>query len=57
MKKVVFITDFATKKAGDEFICDGTLASQLVRVDKVAEYKKEQPEEQEQNEPPKKAKK
>lgn len=38
MKKVEFTKDFATKKAGDVFTCDGQLASQLVNSDKVAKY-------------------
>lgn len=37
-KTVVFAEDFATKKAGDEFSCDGMLASSLVRKG-VAKYK------------------
>lgn len=42
MRKVVFTSDFATKKKGDIFECDGMLANQLVNIDKVAKhYKKE----------------
>lgn len=43
MVKVVFTKDFANKKKGDSFECDGMLASQLINVDKVA--KKELKEE------------
>jgi len=39
MREVVFIKDFATKKIGDSFKCDGQTASHLVRVAKVAEFK------------------
>jgi hypothetical protein len=39
MVKIVFTKDFATKKKGDEWACDSLLASQLVRIDKVAKYK------------------
>lgn len=38
MVKVEFITDFAGKKKGDVWECDSQLASQLVRIDKVAKY-------------------
>lgn len=38
MVKIEFTKDFATKKKGDLWECDGMLASQLVRVDKVAKY-------------------
>lgn len=38
MVKVVFIKNFATKKKGDEWVCDAHLANTLVRVDKVAKY-------------------
>lgn len=38
MREVEFIQDFATKKKGDKHTYDGMLASQLVRVDKVAKY-------------------
>jgi len=37
-KTVVFTEDYATKKSGDEFSCDGMLASSLVRKG-VATYK------------------
>ena len=42
MKEVVFTEDYATKKKGDVWKCDSQLASQLVNVEKVAEYKKEE---------------
>jgi hypothetical protein len=38
MRVVEFIKDFADKKAGDLFTCDGILASWLVNEDKVAKY-------------------
>jgi hypothetical protein len=38
MKKVKFTTDFAVKRVGDVVSYDTQLASQLVNVDKVAEY-------------------
>lgn len=38
MKEVKFTKDFATKKKGETFKCDSMLASQLVNIDKVAEY-------------------
>jgi hypothetical protein len=38
MVKVEFIEDFAGKKKGDVWECDSLLASQLVRIDKVAKY-------------------
>lgn len=41
MRKIVFTEDFATKKAGEEWSCDGSLASQLVHGDKVARYAEE----------------
>lgn len=41
MIKIEFTEDFATKKKGDTFECDGMLASQLIRVDKVAKIYKE----------------
>lgn len=41
MKKVEFLVDFATKKKGDVWSCSPDLASQLVRVDKVAKYYEE----------------
>lgn len=41
MKKVEFTKDFANKKKGDILSCDGMLASQLVRVSKVAKYCKD----------------
>ena len=51
MTEVEFIADFADKKKGDRFICDSSLASTLIRVDKVAKlYEAE-------TEPKKKAKK
>lgn len=37
MKEVVFTKDFATKKAGDKFLCSSTLASDLVKKG-VAKY-------------------
>jgi hypothetical protein len=37
--EVVFTEDFATKKKGDNWLCDKQIASQLVNVDKVAKYK------------------
>lgn len=42
MVEVEFIKDFATKKKGDKWVCQSTLASQLVRVDLVAKYIKEE---------------
>lgn len=45
MRKVVFTSDFATKKKGDVWLCDGMLANQLVNVDKVAEHYKEEKKE------------
>jgi Zn-finger protein len=38
MRKVEFISDFATKKKGDVWECDSLLASHLVHTDKVAKY-------------------
>jgi len=38
MKEVEFTEDFATKQKGDKWLCDSSLASQLVHVDKVAKY-------------------
>jgi len=38
MRKVEFIKDFATKKKGEIFKCDGRLASKLVHSDNVAVY-------------------
>lgn len=38
MRTVEFTKDFATKKKGDSFTCDGMLASRLVRKDKVAKF-------------------
>lgn len=38
MIKIEFIKDFANKKAGETFECDLSLASQLVRQEKVAIY-------------------
>ena len=40
MKTIVFTKDFATKKKGDEWVCDSQLASNLVRRKKVAKFKK-----------------
>ncbi len=37
--EVVFTEDFATKKKGDNWLCDKQVASHLVHVDKVAKYK------------------
>jgi hypothetical protein len=37
-REVTFLKDFATKSKGDTLKCDSMLASQLVNVDKVAEY-------------------
>jgi hypothetical protein len=34
--KIIFTSDFADKKKGDEFECNGMLASQLINNDKVA---------------------
>jgi hypothetical protein len=38
MRDIVFIADFANKKEGEVWLCDSQLASQLVNVEKVAEY-------------------
>lgn len=38
MRDIIFIKDFAGRKKGDSWSCDGQLASQLVRVSKVAEF-------------------
>ena len=38
MRVVEFIKDFADKKTGDTFKCDGMLANHLVNIDKVAKY-------------------
>ena len=38
MRDIIFTEDYATKKDGDSFRCDGTTASHLVRVAKVAKY-------------------
>ena len=38
MREIIFTEDFATKKEGDSFKCDGATASHLVRVAQVAEY-------------------
>jgi len=43
--EVVFTEDFATKKKGDNWLCDKQLASQLVHVDKVAKYTEEKAKE------------
>lgn len=40
MVTIKFIKEFAGKKKGDILKCDGMLASQLVRIDKVAKYEK-----------------
>ncbi len=40
MREIEFTKDFATKKKGDKWKCDGQLASQLVHNDKVAKYVK-----------------
>lgn len=42
MVGIEFTKDFATKKKGDGWECDGQLASQLVHKDKVAKYTEEQ---------------
>lgn len=57
MIKIVFIKDFATKKAGEIWKCDGMLASQLISVDKVAKFydeKEAEVKEQPKEEKPKK---
>jgi hypothetical protein len=41
MRLITFTKDFANKKKGDVWECDGMLASQLVHVDKVAKFGKE----------------
>jgi hypothetical protein len=38
MKTIYFVKDFATKKKGEKWECDNMLASQLVRLRKVASY-------------------
>lgn len=38
MRLVEFTSDFANKKVGDHFKCDGILANTLVTFDKVAKY-------------------
>lgn len=40
--KIEFTKDFANRKKGETWSCDGMLASQLVRVDKVAKFKEEE---------------
>lgn len=40
MREVEFTKAFANRKKGDKFTCDSQLASQLVRVDKVAKFTK-----------------
>lgn len=40
MTEVIFIKDFGIKKKGDTGVYDSMLASQLIRIDKVAKYKK-----------------
>lgn len=40
MAKIKFIKDFATKKTGDTYLCDSMIASNLVRVHKVAKFDK-----------------
>ena len=42
MKTVIFTEDFATKKKGENFSCDGLLANTLVYHDKVAKYANEE---------------
>lgn len=37
MIKIIFIKDFATRKKGDVWECDGQLAATLIAHDKVAE--------------------
>lgn len=44
MKTIVFIKPFATLNKGDEFKCDSMLANRLVRIEKVAKYKREKEE-------------
>jgi len=41
MKTIVFIKPFATLNKGDEFKCDSMLANRLVHIEKVAKYKKD----------------
>jgi len=41
MKKVEFLVDFSTKKKGEVCTYGADLASQLVRIDKVAKYYEE----------------
>lgn len=41
--KIEFTEDFANRKKGETWKCDGMLASQLVRVDKVAKFYEEKP--------------
>lgn len=38
MREIEFTKDFANKNKGEKMKCDGQLASQLVRVDKVAKF-------------------
>ena len=38
MVEIEFIQDFAGKKKGEKGVYDSLLASQLVRIDKVAKY-------------------
>lgn len=40
MRQIEFTKKFATKSKGDVWTCDSMLAHQLVKVDKVAKYKK-----------------
>lgn len=41
MVKIEFTKDYATKKKGESMEVDGMLASDLIRVRKVAKYYKE----------------
>ena len=56
MKKVEFLVDFATKKKGEVWECSSELASQLVRVDKVAKYYEENLAKEKKESKPKKDK-
>ena len=40
-KTVIFNKEFANRKVGESFTCDSQLASQLVNIDKVADYEGE----------------
>ena len=44
-RKVEFIKDFANRKKGTTYECEGMEANTLVRVLKVAKYPKEKKEE------------